>query len=735
MKHVYAFLLCLFLALPGLATHIVGGELDLQPVTNSSGATHRLSLNLYFDAINGNPGAEDFTVSVSVFRKRDNFLMGTIELARVDDEFIKYTNPACVTVTGLQTRLIRYSALISFQTSSFDDPLGYYLVWERCCRNNVISNIRQPGSAGSVFYLEMPPLQINGRAFKNGSPQFTPVLGDYVCRGEPFTFDFSATDPDRDSLRYSLVTPYNGFSTPQNPRIQATGSSNYPAITWGALYNANNAIPGNPALQIDARTGRLTVTASELGLFVFSVLVQESRNGQRIGLVRRDFQLKVIDCPQNAPPKVQLREAGKVDFYREGQTIVIKQGQEKCLTFLITDPDIRQRETITLKPVRGNLSYTFVPKEATIQSRTDTIRAQLCLGECAQSVDGLPLVFDVISTDNGCPLVRSTTLRVSVFIEPDPNAKPTVSTTLPGNTAKPPLDNPFTFNVDGLDTDNDSLVLEAKGRGFNLAAVGMEFTSASGRGKLTQPFRWTPRCGNTGPYIVDFYVIDTRCGHRLRDSVSVTLSTQLPANQAPLVGTTLPNNVGQITLEVGSPQSIRFNVEAVDPDGKLLSLTGAGLGFALNTVGMQFENKSGGGPLTSPFTWTPACGLLQGKTSRTFVVNFTADDKACVANRLDTISVRLTLVDRPVSYDFKPPNVFSPNGDGKNEYYAIESLPPDNCAERFERIVIYNRWGTEVFHDTNREFRWYGTDYATGSYFYHIEYTRREFKGPLTLLK
>lgn len=92
-------------------------------------------------------------------------------------------------------------------------------------------------------------------------------------------------------------------------------------------------------------------------------------------------------------------------------------------------------------------------------------------------------------------------------------------------------------------------------------------------------------------------------------------------------------------------------------------------------------------------------------------------------------------MDRPVSYDFKPPNVFSPNGDGKNDFYAIETLPTDNCAEQFERIVIYNRWGTEVFRDTSREFRWYGTGYASGEYFYQIEYTQRRFKGPLTLLK
>lgn len=50
-------LLALLLLAPAAhATHIVGGEMDVQYL---SGDSYQLTLNLYFDAINGSPAALD----------------------------------------------------------------------------------------------------------------------------------------------------------------------------------------------------------------------------------------------------------------------------------------------------------------------------------------------------------------------------------------------------------------------------------------------------------------------------------------------------------------------------------------------------------------------------------------------------------------------------------------------------------------------------------------------------
>jgi hypothetical protein len=96
--------------------------------------------------------------------------------------------------------------------------------------------------------------------------------------------------------------------------------------------------------------------------------------------------------------------------------------------------------------------------------------------------------------------------------------------------------------------------------------------------------------------------------------------------------------------------------------------------------------------------------------------------------------------------------VFTPNGDGCNDYFALEgvspcsfnsdpnqnpdqqmSLPLDNCINRFESVKIYNRWGGEVFKSTERTFRWYAPDQAAGVYYYAVKYTNKEYKGSLSI--
>jgi hypothetical protein len=74
-------------------------------------------------------------------------------------------------------------------------------------------------------------------------------------------------------------------------------------------------------------------------LYVFAVLVEEYRKGVRIGATRREFQLKVVDCPRNFEPVALYRETGKNTFYREGETLLIKRDQAKCLDVMITDGD------------------------------------------------------------------------------------------------------------------------------------------------------------------------------------------------------------------------------------------------------------------------------------------------------------------------------------------------------------------------------------------------------------
>ena len=88
------------------------------------------------------------------------------------------------------------------------------------------------------------------------------------------------------------------------------------------------------------------------------------------------------------------------------------------------------------------------------------------------------------------------------------------------------------------------------------------------------------------------------------------------------------------------------------------------------------------------------------------------------------------------------PNIFTPNGDGVNDYFTItkpETLP---CLEAIE-IRIFNRWGSQVYHNKGTTFGWDGTfegaDVSEGVYFFTIEgsYSQKSFffKNFLTLMR
>ena len=172
-------LILLFLpAFPVAASHIVGGEFEIIHISDDR---YRINLVLYFDELNGNLGARDPNVEARIFRKRDNALMMDVFLPFASQAPVSYTQPACSNGEIVTSRIV-YSGVVTLSPRQFADAQGYYLAWERCCRNYSITNIysNDPLSsgqyAGQTFYLEFPPVAKDGRPFINSSPRLFPLL-------------------------------------------------------------------------------------------------------------------------------------------------------------------------------------------------------------------------------------------------------------------------------------------------------------------------------------------------------------------------------------------------------------------------------------------------------------------------------------------------------------------------------------------------------------------------------
>ena len=230
-KHLTLFLsVCLLLGagLRAAASHIVGGNFELLATRGTPG-WYALSLHMFFDEVNGQQGAVTNALTATIFRKSDNRQMQTIELRLQRRTAVVYANEACANASSLRTTDIIYTADLYLNPATYTDPEGYYIVWERCCRNNIITNILTPGNVGNVFYMEFPALTSQGRAMVNSSPELGRPNGEYICVNKPFQLSFAATDADGDRLVYSLVTPYAGNTSPRQPElVQAVGSSSYP---------------------------------------------------------------------------------------------------------------------------------------------------------------------------------------------------------------------------------------------------------------------------------------------------------------------------------------------------------------------------------------------------------------------------------------------------------------------------------------------------------------------------
>lgn len=734
--NLIVFVILNLVSLDGFSTHIVGGEISLQKTT-VSGATHTLKLNLYFDALNGNSNANDEMVTLGFFRKRDNNLMGFVNLPKTSENNLKYPNPLCNQSIGLSTKLIEYSENIILEAQNFNDSQGYYIVWERCCRNKIITNIVSPDAAGTVFYLEFPPLVSNNNLINNSSPTFNALDGDFICINEFTEIDFSAKDIDGDSLVYSMQTPLNGFSSTDNPRKAPTGSSNYPKVTWAQGFNENNSILGNRPLNINPETGILSVQANAKGLYVFSIKVDEYRNGKKIGTVFREYQYKVIECPKNAPPQTKIKELGSNTFLDLSKTIILNASNKRCIQFYIADADSGQNINVSINPVNFLSSkYKISSASGTIKGGKDTLKAEVCFEECVATTDNKELVFDVLVTDNGCP-VNTQRTRLKVDIVGTPNLAAIFNTGLVNSSIEIYGKDTLRFVSKATDKDNDLLTFKATGRGFDISKLGINYNAKSGNGNIESPFEWIVGCEDIRPepYIIDLSLTERHCEKNIKYQQSITLNTLAKPNSQPKLSTNSKTQNFEILIDEKQLTPINFDITGKDNDKDFLKLYLEEKNINFSKESIKWQNKEGFENINSNFDWTPNCQNLNGKNERMFDFKFIIDDHSCSTNKYDTLSINVLLKNIKSEFKLNPPNVISPNNDNINDAFFINDLPADNCQEKFSYIKIFTRWGQEIFSSKDRDFKWEPNNTPIGTYLYNIKYTSKNYKGWIEVLK
>ncbi len=320
------FALMLLLSSEIRATHIVGGEMTYECLGSNN---YRISLKLFRDCGTGNA---PFDAPAYMGLYNNTTLIKEISIAFDQLQVVSLSNqivsPCFTTPSNVCVEEFTYDTILNLPPL----PGGYTVTYQRCCRNNSILNIVNPGAVGATYYTQIPDTSV---VKCNSSPSFKSYPPIFICQGFPLSYDHSALDLDGDSLVYSLCDTYEGASVscsaPGNPLIfgcpDSTPPPPYNFVPWQSGYSGSYPISSSPAMSIDPATGLLTGKPNMIGQWVVGVCVSEYRNGTLIAVHHRDFQFNVVNCPSvvvaSVPSQVSKCVGKSVAFQNNSDTSAI----------------------------------------------------------------------------------------------------------------------------------------------------------------------------------------------------------------------------------------------------------------------------------------------------------------------------------------------------------------------------------------------------------------------------
>lgn len=289
--------LVILMILPLKATHLMGGEITVKELGNNR---YEILLTAYRDT-GGIP--MQAVASFAVSQRNGSFSQWL-------------TTPQDTSLSGSLIQGIPYGVEIYLfrDTVQVPGPGSYQVSWQNCCRNGAILNMSQP--LNEAMYLQSIFL-VDSSA--NSTPVFLAPPITYLPVGVPWQYNALPVDADGDSLAWSLVTPLDDANQP----VQG--------------YQLPPADTSNP-FSIDPVSGTITWTADTVGNFVASLLVEEYRNGQKIGEIRRDMQMVVINSGNQMP---SMANWGQFNTDAQGRAYVhILSGAPHQFPLQATDADM-----------------------------------------------------------------------------------------------------------------------------------------------------------------------------------------------------------------------------------------------------------------------------------------------------------------------------------------------------------------------------------------------------------
>ncbi|QQS28333.1 MAG: T9SS type A sorting domain-containing protein [Sphingobacteriales bacterium] len=269
------------------AAHLIGGELTYECL---GGDVFQINMVIYRDCYCVSCALFDNPAYITIFNASGGVVQNVSMFSPVIEQLTVSTEGLCLE-TGPDVCVERgfYQTTVTLPFISG----GYQIVHQRCCRNNTIVNIVDPGGTGSTYVANVPDTVLG--ECNNSSPVFNFYPPIVVCANSPLVVNSSATDADGDQLVYSICEPFLGASA-LAPQPVSASIPPYANVTWLPPYSGTNQLGGFPTMAIDPNTGIFSAFPTETGQYVVGICVSEYRDGVLISTNLRDFQFNVTEC-------------------------------------------------------------------------------------------------------------------------------------------------------------------------------------------------------------------------------------------------------------------------------------------------------------------------------------------------------------------------------------------------------------------------------------------------------
>ena len=312
------------------ANHLIGGDVTYRCVNINSDSTRaeiQLEFQIFRDGRTLDERAATFFDSMAVFGVYRNingnwqYVTHAGPFMSSIDEMVPLNDLECLV---FPPSLIMRRGLYRFNVELDIIEEDYMIAFQRCCRGQNITNLRNAQDEGSVFSIEITK---EGLLSCNDGIKFRQFPPSILCSGFTFRYDHSVTDAEGDSVVYELCNPISSGSIGGPPRgincegcmnphptcncnsvqpcPQLCGPNDFREVQFLPPFSVSEPVAGDPPITINSRTGLITGTPSLLGELVMAVCATEyDEAGNVLTRIRRDMQFVVTQCEKDIEARI-----------------------------------------------------------------------------------------------------------------------------------------------------------------------------------------------------------------------------------------------------------------------------------------------------------------------------------------------------------------------------------------------------------------------------------------------